>query len=195
MSKLVLEVGMKLDKDLIYYHELLQEHGLKLVFSIHTHDVYYSKDSNFDGMSESQMKNACVRLRYCQKLNSEENDFKDIRKKENELIKQGYKKVLDTSKLDFHYCNKKMKGRVQIQGRRFLLRVQHGQPAGILPQLQLPGARRLARRGCPLCLCLRTGQVYQKPRQVQQIGEKDHLRRRRRLPGAGHQLALDHRFV
>ena len=31
------------------------------------------------------------------------------------MIKQGYKKVFDTSKLDFHYCNKKMKGRVQIQ--------------------------------------------------------------------------------
>ena len=115
MSELVLEVGMKLDKDLIYYHELLGEHGLNLVFSIHTHDVYYSKDDNFDGMSENQIKNACIRLRYCQKLNSKENDFKDIRKKEKELIKQGYKKVFDTSKLDFHYCNKKMKGRVQIQ--------------------------------------------------------------------------------
>ena len=115
MSKLVLEVGMKLDKNLIYYHELLKEHGLKLVFSIHTHDVYYSKDSNFDGMSENQMKNACVRLRYCQKLNSEESDFSDNEKKEKELIKQGYKKVFDTSKLDFHYCNKKMQSRVQLQ--------------------------------------------------------------------------------
>ena len=26
------------------------------MFSIYTHDVYYSKDSNFDGMSENQMK-------------------------------------------------------------------------------------------------------------------------------------------
>lgn len=81
MSKLILEVGMKLDKNLIYYHELLNEHGLKLVFSVNTHDVYYAKECNFDGMSENEMKNACVRLRYVQKLNSEENDFKDIIKK------------------------------------------------------------------------------------------------------------------
>ena len=115
MSKLILEIGMKLDKNLIYYHELLNEHGLKLVFSVNTHDVYYAKECNFDGMSENEMKNACVRLRYVQKLNSEENDFKDIIKKEKELIKQGFKKVFDTSKLDFHYCNKKMKSRVQLQ--------------------------------------------------------------------------------
>ena len=115
MSKLVLEVGMKLDKNLIHYHEMLKEKGLKLVFGVHTRDVYYAKDDNFDGMSENEMKSACVRIRYCQKLNSEECDFSENEKKEKELIKQGYKKVFDTSKLDFHYCNKKMQSRVQLQ--------------------------------------------------------------------------------
>ena len=115
MEKLVLEVGMKLDKNLIYYHELLNEHGLKLVYSIHTHDVYYTKDTYFDGMSENEMKSACIRIRYCQKLNYEENDLKKETKKEKELIKQGYKKIFDTSKLDFHYAHKKMKSRVQLQ--------------------------------------------------------------------------------
>ena len=77
---------------------------MKLAFSVNTHDVYYAKECNFDDMSENEMKNTCVRLRYVQKLNSEENDFKDIIKKEKELIKKGFKKVFDTNKLDFHYC-------------------------------------------------------------------------------------------
>jgi len=115
MGKLILEVGMKLDKNLIYYHEKLNDYGLKLLFSIHTRDVYYTKEENFDGLSENEIKSACVRIRYCQKLNSEESDFKENVKKEKELIKKGYKKVFDTSKLDFHYGNKKMKSRIQLQ--------------------------------------------------------------------------------
>jgi len=115
MSKLVLEIGMKLDKNLIFYHDMLNEKGLKLIFSIYTHDIYYAKECNFDGMSENEIKNACVRIRYCQKLNAEESNFKENTKKEKDLIKKGYKKVFDTSKLDFHYANKKMKSRVQIQ--------------------------------------------------------------------------------
>ena len=41
--ELVLEVGMKLDKNLIEYHEMLTKHGLWLAFSLVTHDVYYIK--------------------------------------------------------------------------------------------------------------------------------------------------------
>ena len=115
MPELVLEVGMKLDKNLIYYHEMLNNHGLKLLFSVHTRDVYYSKQDNFDGLSENNIKNSCVRIRYVQKINDDENSFKDNLKKEKELLKRGYKKVFDTSKLDFHYGNKKMKGRIQLQ--------------------------------------------------------------------------------
>ena len=38
--------------------------GLSKIFSVITHDIYYTKN-NLDGMSEYEMKNACIRLRSC----------------------------------------------------------------------------------------------------------------------------------
>jgi len=115
MKKLILEVGLKLDKNLIYYHEMLCDKGLKLLFSVYTRDVYYTKETDFNGLSENEIKRACIRIRYVEKINSITNEFKDNLKKEKELLKQGYKKIFDTSKLDFHYGNKKMKSRIQLQ--------------------------------------------------------------------------------
>lgn len=63
MNELVLEVGMKLNKSLVYYHDILTRNGLKLDFACSTHDVYYTKQ-NLDGLTENQMKEACVRVRY-----------------------------------------------------------------------------------------------------------------------------------
>ena len=40
MAKLVVEVGMELDKHLIYYHDMLVSHGLSLSFACITHDIY-----------------------------------------------------------------------------------------------------------------------------------------------------------
>ena len=68
---------------------MLNEHGLKQLFSIHTRDVYYAKEDNFDGMSENEMNCACIRIRYCQKLNSEEADFSENEKNEKGLDNQG----------------------------------------------------------------------------------------------------------
>ena len=53
---LVLEVGFKLDKSLIFYHDMLTKNGLTLDFSCITHDIYYT-DKNLDGLTENQMKN------------------------------------------------------------------------------------------------------------------------------------------
>ena len=39
---LVLEVGFKLDKSLIHYHDMLIRNGLTLDFSCITHDIYYT---------------------------------------------------------------------------------------------------------------------------------------------------------
>lgn len=124
MEELVLEVGMKLDKNLIYYHDLLTSKGLKLVFSCLTRDVYYT-NKNLDGLTENEMKNSCTRLRYSNSLNGEnknnkkffkkENDSEKLLKREKELLKEGYVKIFDTIKLDFHYCNDNMKSRVQLQ--------------------------------------------------------------------------------
>ncbi|MBE6152716.1 MAG: hypothetical protein E7166_00620 [Firmicutes bacterium] len=114
MDELVVEVGMKLTQDLIYYHDLLENHGLKLVFSCITQDLYYTKD-NLEGMTENQIKNHCIRLRICNALNKENNNTDKIYEKEKELITDGYKKVFDTKKIDFQYCNDTMKSRVQLQ--------------------------------------------------------------------------------
>lgn len=114
MEELVLEVGMKLDNNLIYYHDLLIKNGLKLEFSCITHDVYYTKN-NLDGLTENQMKNSCVRLRFCNGINKPEKDKSELEKREAELIKDGYTKVFDTIKFDFQYCNENMKSKVQIQ--------------------------------------------------------------------------------
>ena len=106
MSEVIAEVGMKLDKDFRYYDKMLKRHGLKQVFSCTTHDVYYTKHKSFDGMTENQIKNACVRIR-----NPKASDLVA----EQQLLRDGYHKVFDTCKKDFHYRHDKMKSIVQIQ--------------------------------------------------------------------------------
>ena len=112
MAQLVLEVGMKLSKSLEFYQKMLKENGFKMEFSCKTYDIYYTQKENFDGLTENQIKNSCIRIR-----NGEFNwgsVNKDI-KSENDLIKAGYKKVFDTTKKDYHYTNGKIKSRIQLQ--------------------------------------------------------------------------------
>ena len=102
--KMIVEVGFKLDKKLKVYHNMLLKHGLKLVFKTQTHDLYFTKADCFDNLTENQIKNSCVRIR-----NPKDN------KEETELLQSGYKKVFDTTKLDYHYANASMKSRIQLQ--------------------------------------------------------------------------------
>ena len=61
---LVVEVGFKLNNSLDYYDKILKENGLVNDYNVITHDIYYSsKDLN--GLSENEMKCACIRLRSC----------------------------------------------------------------------------------------------------------------------------------
>lgn len=115
--QLIVEVGMKLNKNLIEYHEMLTKHGLWLDFSVVTYDVYYVKgDVNFDGMTENEMKNACTRIRKACRINgTPEHSDKKQQIQEGDLIKQGYHKVFDTIKFDFQYKAKGMKSAVQLQ--------------------------------------------------------------------------------
>ena len=76
---LVLEVGLKLDKSLIYYHDMLLKNGLTLDFCCIIHVICYT-DKNLDNLTEKQMKTSCIRLRYCDGIN----------------------KVFDTIKIDFN---------------------------------------------------------------------------------------------
>lgn len=112
--KLVLEVGMPLEKNLSYYHDMLSRNGLELVFSCITHDIYYTTQ-NLDGLTENQMKNACERLRFCTAVNKPQKEDKKLFKKEQELKNKGYKKVFDTIKFDFQYSKKGMNNCVQLQ--------------------------------------------------------------------------------
>lgn len=117
MPNCIVEVGMPLKKNLIYYHDMLQKHGLELVFACITHDLYYAKNTNFDGLTEKQMKDACVRLRMSGGgINTKPlGNNKKMLKQEQELIKQGYTKVFDTIKFDFHYHKEGMNSRIQLQ--------------------------------------------------------------------------------
>lgn len=59
-EKIIVEVAFKLEKKLDYYEKILMKSGLSKIFSVITHDIYYTKN-NLDGMSEYEMKNACIR--------------------------------------------------------------------------------------------------------------------------------------
>lgn len=61
------------------------------------------------------MKDACERIRYCYVLNKDIKNYEDLKQKENELLKNGYRVQFDTTKFDYHYSNEKIKGRIQIQ--------------------------------------------------------------------------------
>lgn len=106
MEEFVVEVGFLLDKNFKFYDKMLKKHGLSLVFKCKTHDVYYAKMSSFDGLTENEIKNKCIRLR-----NPQKNDETKIK----ELLSDGYQKVFDTTKKDFHYANTTMKSRIQLQ--------------------------------------------------------------------------------
>ncbi len=121
---LILEVGIKLDKDLNYYDKILKEHGLINDYKVKTHDIYYT-NQNLDGLSERQMKDACIRLRSCndgnfQIQNNLINNLTELKKWklrffERKLNKVGYNRIFDTVKYDYHYSKEGMNSKVQLQ--------------------------------------------------------------------------------
>ncbi len=106
MEEIIVEVGMKLNNKFNYYKKLLNKHGLRQVFKCTTHDLYFTKEKSFDGFTENQIKNSCIRIR---------NPKKHDETKIQNLLNEGYFKVFDTIKKDFHFSNDEMKSRVQIQ--------------------------------------------------------------------------------
>lgn len=127
-EKIIVEVAFKLEKNLDYYEKILMKSGLSKIFSVITHDIYYTKN-NLDGMSEYEMKNACIRLRSCnnkdydiQNCNDEYIDKKKVKNNclsmlifDKMMKKRGYVKVFDTIKHDYHYYKDGMSSRIQIQ--------------------------------------------------------------------------------
>lgn len=123
---LIVELGIKLDKDFEYYDNVLKSNGLVNDFKAKTHDIYYT-NKNLDNLSEKQMKNACIRLRNCNEenykiqnnlidnLDMKEVSNAELKDFENILIGFGYRKVFDTTKKDFHYYKDGMSSKVQLQ--------------------------------------------------------------------------------
>lgn len=123
---LVVELGIKLNNDFEYYDSMLKSNGLKNDFKVLTHDIYYTNQS-LEGLSESEIKKACIRLRSCDNgdykvqnnlirdLNIKELSNTELDDFENRLLKLGYKKVFDTIKKDFHYYKDGMSSKVQLQ--------------------------------------------------------------------------------
>ena len=136
---MVVEIGIKLDKSLDYYHEMLINNGAKNVFNVGTHDIYWS-DKNFDGMSENEIKRSCIRFRYHNQVNKDkkinffdkgkfqnykvfdensDNSFecyvRKLKNYEKLFESRGFKKVFDTKKNDYQYVIGDMKSRIQLQ--------------------------------------------------------------------------------
>ncbi len=114
MEDLIVEIGIKLDKDLIFYHNMLVTNGLELLFSCVTHDIYYSKN-NLDNLTENEIKKSCIRIRKVIKLNEKFVSNKEDKIKSEKLLSDGYKVVFDTMKFDFQYGNDNIKSMVQLQ--------------------------------------------------------------------------------
>ena len=123
---LIVEVGFKLDRDFDYYDKLLKSKGLANDYNVTTHDIYYT-NKDLNGMSENEMKNACIRLRSCNNNSFEiQNSLIDgLSKKkvsklflkgfERKIAKYGYNKIFDTIKKDHHYFKEGMNSKIQLQ--------------------------------------------------------------------------------
>ena len=135
---IVVEVGIKLDKDYKYYDDMLINHGLKKVKAVLTKDVYYT-NKDLNGMSENEMKNACVRFRtyniterngvkedselsviqnysiFDSNVDKIECEKKYFNKYEDKLVNAGWKKMFDLDKTDYQYKNNDMKSMIQLQ--------------------------------------------------------------------------------
>lgn len=131
----IVEVGILLHKPLEYYDEMLTNAGAFNVFNCETHDVYWTFH-DLRGMTEKQMKNACIRYRQCTNLTSDRpgpaimqnypmadkrnvGEFfvptETLEAFDKGLQAQGYMKVFDTRKFDYHYATPSMRSRIQLQ--------------------------------------------------------------------------------
>ena len=131
MKSAPVEVAFMLNESLEFYHNMLTQNGLENVFKITTHDIYLANQC-IDGLTENEIKNACIRLRSCYKIGEQDKIFKvqnnlceNMQIKEvlvsdlplflEEMEKQGYFMVIDTLKQDYHFANSVMQSRVQLQ--------------------------------------------------------------------------------
>ena len=120
------EIGIKLNKDLKYYDNVLKQNGFINDFNCETHDIYYT-NKNLDNLTENEMKKSCVRIRMvnedkCSVQNTsvflELNDVvfsENINEVEMVLKSKGFIKIFDTIKKDHHYGRYDIEGKIQLQ--------------------------------------------------------------------------------
>jgi hypothetical protein len=122
------ELGFLLDKDLAYYDKIITNNNCKYLGKNQMIDMYYSKENNFDNMTELQIKNACIRLRFgihdgmlnytggfqnC-KLD-DKNDSKYNDELLSDIINDGFKLKFTMHKTDIHYRHNTINGDIQFQ--------------------------------------------------------------------------------
>ena len=131
----IVEIGILLHKPLEYYDEILTNAGAFNVFNCETRDVYWTFH-DLRGMTEKQIKNACIRYRQCTNLASDKpgpaimQNYPMADKRnvveffvptetleafDKGLQAQGYMKVFDTRKFDYQYATPSMRSRIQLQ--------------------------------------------------------------------------------
>ncbi len=137
---MVVEVGFKLNNDISYYKEILEKNNAINRFNCKTHDIYWT-NKDLNGLSENEMKNACIRLRITEGFggidfsgtsrvsyrfqnvdnfivktdNQKELTYEEVENYIKEIENKGYLKVFDTSKKDYQYSIGNMKSRIQLQ--------------------------------------------------------------------------------
>lgn len=144
MEKVVVEVGMLLEKDVEYYNKIIEKAGGKNVFNCETHDLYWTNKSHdeLEKMTENQIKKSCVSFRLSSGFGgscfdgdfnikngkfdnfkifdrSKEDrfscDMKKFKKIQKEMELKGWYLVFDTFKVDYQYVIGDMKSRIQLQ--------------------------------------------------------------------------------
>lgn len=140
MNGFVVEIGIKLKNDLEYYEHILKQVGAINTFNCETIDFYYT-NKDINGLTENQMKNACVRYRMSRGFSGEDFngdkewkcyfqnyqifdsshsdkfplDYSRLEEYEDNLKKSGFLKIFATSKIDYQYRIGNMKSRIQLQ--------------------------------------------------------------------------------
>ena len=108
------EVGFKVKQKQFQCVKILKKAGYKQFWKAKTHDVYFSSKQLLGGMTEQELKFCCVRIRCSNGGYSVDNFNLYDKTKEDKfkctkaeaevlaqnLIKNGFKKVFDTSKTD-----------------------------------------------------------------------------------------------
>ena len=144
MEKVIVEVGMLLDKDIEYYNKLIEKVGGQNVFNCETHDLYWTNIAydQLITMTENQIKKSCVRFRmtsgfggscfsgdFDMKMTFENfnvfdgsredkfscQDMDEFKQIQDKLESNGWHMVLDTFKVDYQYKIGDMKSALQFQ--------------------------------------------------------------------------------